>query len=144
MGCNHNRSVRAGTAKTTLCALLALLAPPAGAAEPPALTEAEIRALVAHGPWPVPLAADPGNRVSGKREAVEFGERLFFDIRMSGSGKFSCGTCHVPERNWTDNQTRGAAAAEVDRNTPTACRRRASGRSSAPANWARARAMSQS
>ena len=27
--------------------------------------------------------------------------------------------CHVPERNWTDNRTRGAAIAEVDRNTPT-------------------------
>jgi cytochrome c peroxidase len=38
---------------------------------------------------------------------------------MSGNGKFSCGTCHVPERNWTDNRTRGAAIAEVDRNTPT-------------------------
>jgi cytochrome c peroxidase len=105
------------------CALAALAAliPPAGGAadDPPPLTESEIRAILAHGPWPVPLATDPGNRVSGKREAVEFGERLFFDNRLSGSGKFSCATCHVPERNWTDNQVRGAAMAEVDRNTPT-------------------------
>jgi cytochrome c peroxidase len=50
---------------------------------------------------------------------VAFGERLFFDQRLSGNGKFSCGTCHVPERNWTDNRTRGAAIAEVDRNVPT-------------------------
>lgn len=107
-----------------ICGMLAALAafcPPHGLAaeDPPALTDAEIRAILAHGPWPVPLATDPANRVSGKREAVEFGERLFFDNRLSGSGKFSCSTCHVPERNWTDNRTRGAAAAEVDRNTPT-------------------------
>jgi cytochrome c peroxidase len=82
-------------------------------------TAEEIRAIVAHGPWPPPLATDPTNRVSGTREAIELGERLFFDQRLSPSGKFSCGTCHVPERNWTDNRTRGAAIAEVDRNTPT-------------------------
>jgi cytochrome c peroxidase len=64
-------------------------------------TAEEIRAIVAHGPWPPPLATDPSNRASGKREAIELGERLFFDQRLSPSGKFSCGTCHVPERNWT-------------------------------------------
>jgi cytochrome c peroxidase len=99
------------------CLLAAALAP-AGATEPP-FSESEIRALVAHGPWPVPIRADPSNRVSGKREAIELGERLFFDKRLSAGGNFSCGSCHVPERNWTDNQTRGAAIAEVTRNTPT-------------------------
>jgi cytochrome c peroxidase len=87
------------------------------AAEP--FTEAEIDAIVSLGPWPAPLAADPTNRVSGKRPALELGERLFFDKRLSASGRFSCGTCHVPERNWTDNRVKGMAAAEVDRNTPT-------------------------
>jgi cytochrome c peroxidase len=82
-------------------------------------TPEEIRTILSHGPWPVPVKTDPSNRVSGKAEAIEFGERLFFDQRLSGSGKFACGTCHVPERNWTDNQTLGAAAAAVDRNTPT-------------------------
>jgi cytochrome c peroxidase len=97
---------------------LALLAATA-AAQDITFTDAEIRAILAHGPWPPPLVRDASNRVSGSREAIELGERLFFDRRLSSSGKFSCGTCHVPERNWTDNQTRGAAAAEVDRNTPT-------------------------
>ena len=82
-------------------------------------TEAEIRAILAHGPWPTPSAADPTNRASGRRAAIELGERLFFDTRLSVNGRFSCGTCHVPERNWTDNKVRGVAAAEVDRNTPT-------------------------
>src|SRR5258706_963485 len=113
--------MKAQAAISCALAALAAFAPPSrGAAEdPPPFTEGEIRAILAHGPWPVPLRNDPSNAVSGKREAVEFGERLFFDSRLSGSGKFSCGTCHVPERNWTDNRTRGAAVAEVDRNTPT-------------------------
>lgn len=104
-----------------MLAALAVLPPPSGVAaeSPPPLTESEIRAVLAHGPWPAPDTSDPRNRVSGKAEAIEFGERLFFDTRLSGSGKFACATCHVPERNWTDNRTRGAAAAEVDRNTPT-------------------------
>jgi cytochrome c peroxidase len=101
------------------CALAALPWSVAAAEEAPSFTESEIRAILAHGPWPVPRTNDPSNRVSGKREAVELGERLFFEQRLSLAGKFSCGTCHVPERNWTDNQTRGAAAAEVERNTPT-------------------------
>jgi cytochrome c peroxidase len=101
------------------CALAALPWSAAGADEVPSFSESEIQAILAHGPWPLPSKADSSNRVSGKREAVEFGERLFFEQRLSAVGKFSCGTCHVPERNWTDNQTRGAAVAEVDRNTPT-------------------------
>lgn len=111
-------------AKTAICCALAVLAwvvAPAGVAagDPPPLTEVEIRAILSHGPWPAPDASDPRNRVSGKAEAIEFGERLFFDTRLSGSGKFACATCHVPERNWTDNRTRGTATAEVARNTPT-------------------------
>ena len=95
------------------------LAALAGSALAEAFSEAETRALLSHGPWPVPITPDPTNRVSGKREAIELGERLFFDQRLSPSGKFSCGTCHIPERNWTDNRIRGAALADVDRNTPT-------------------------
>jgi cytochrome c peroxidase len=107
-------------AKIAFCCALAAL-PWCGAAadDSPAFTESEVRAILAHGPWPAPATVDPSNRVSGTREAVELGERLFFEQRLSPTGKFSCGTCHVPERNWTDNQTRGAAAAEVERNTPT-------------------------
>ncbi len=99
---------------------LAVLLPAAGvAADEPVFTPGEIRAILAHGPWPAPATSDPTNRVSGKRAAIELGERLFFDRRLSVAGNFSCATCHVPERNWTDNRTRGAAAADVDRNTPT-------------------------
>jgi len=57
--------------------------------------------------------------VSGQPDAIEFGTRLFFDQRLSASGTMSCSSCHVPERNWTDNLRRGVGMREVDRNTPT-------------------------
>ena len=82
-------------------------------------TEAEVRAILAHGPWPVPWARDPSNRVSGNPAAIELGERLFFDRRLSGNGEFSCSRCHLPERNWSDGLARAVGIEEVDRNTPS-------------------------
>lgn len=82
-------------------------------------TEAEVKQILTHGPWPLPARVDPSNRASGKAEAIELGTRLFFDTRLSASGRMACASCHVPERNWTDNLTRGVGSVEVDRNTPT-------------------------
>ena len=50
--------------------------------------------------------------------AVDFGEQLFFEPKLSTSGKLSCGTCHVPERDWSDGLKRGEGMQTVDRNTP--------------------------
>jgi cytochrome c peroxidase len=93
--------------------LLALLAPAAHA-----FTGAEARAIAAHGPWPPAFAPDSSNRASGKPEAIELGERLFFDRRLSADGAQSCSRCHLPERNWTDGEARAKGLARVDRNTP--------------------------
>jgi cytochrome c peroxidase len=71
-----------------------------------------------HGPWPQSWSRDPSNRVSGKREAIDFGEHLFFENRLSGKGTLSCGSCHVPERDWSDGLQRGEGMQTVDRNTP--------------------------
>lgn len=35
---------------------------------------------------------------------AELGKTLFFDPRLSGSGKTSCATCHLPEQAWTDGK----------------------------------------
>ncbi len=82
-------------------------------------TEAEIKQILSHGPWPLAPTLDATNRVSGNREAIELGSRLFFDERLSGKGQLACASCHVPERNWTDNLRRGVGSTEVERNTPT-------------------------
>lgn len=103
----------------SLGGLALLVAASAVPASDVVFTESEVRAILSHGPWPAPATRDPSNRVSGNPAAIEFGEGFFFDTRLSSSGKFACATCHVPERNWTDNRIRGAAAADVDRNTPT-------------------------
>jgi len=108
------------TALGAVCAMLPWVSPAdENFAGKPAFTDSEIRIILSHGPWPAPVPHDPTNRVSGKPHAIEFGTRLFFDQRLSGTGKLACATCHVPERNWTDNLRRGVGTAEVDRNTPT-------------------------
>jgi cytochrome c peroxidase len=49
-----------------------------------------------------PLAADPSNRYGDDPRAAALGEQLFFDPRLSGNGKVSCATCHVPDRAFQD------------------------------------------
>jgi len=84
-----------------------------------AFTEAEIRAIIAHGPWPPAFVPDPSNRASGNPQAIVLGERLFFDRRLSADGRHSCARCHVPEINWTDGLPRARGLELVDRNTPS-------------------------
>ena len=79
----------------------------------------EKQKILAHGPWPQAFRPDPSNRVSGKPEAIAFGERLFFEPRLSGTGSVLCATCHVPFRQFQDARPRGFGLEEVDRNTPS-------------------------
>ena len=60
----------------------------------------ELRSLSLRALEPVP--ADPTNRVADDPRAAALGERLFFDTRLSANGKVSCGTCHVPDRDFQD------------------------------------------
>ena len=75
--------------------------------------------ILEHGPWPPKPRRDAGNRVSGKPEAVAFGERLFFEPRLSSTGSVLCATCHAPFRAFQDGRARGFGLEEVDRNTPS-------------------------
>jgi cytochrome c peroxidase len=79
----------------------------------------EVVRILQHGPWPPPLKADPSNRVTGKREAIELGEKLFFEPRLSGTGSVLCATCHAPFRGFQDARPRAFGLQEVDRNTPS-------------------------
>ena len=82
-------------------------------------SEEEIKKILAHGPWPPAPRKDASNRVSGKREAIALGERLFFEPRLSGTGSVLCATCHVPFRRFQDSRPRGFGLEKVDRNTPS-------------------------
>ncbi len=98
-------------------AALLLLAAGGSWAQPVEFTDSEKRAILRHGPWPAPWSPDPTNRVSGNAEAIALGERLFFEPRLSPSGKVLCATCHAPFRGWQDGRARAFGHAEADRNT---------------------------
>ena len=76
--------------------------------EPVRFTDAEKRQILRHGPWPIAFTPDPSNRASGDRHAIELGEKLFFDRRLSPSGTVSCGSCHQPDLHWTDGERRAS------------------------------------
>jgi cytochrome c peroxidase len=105
-----------GTGRSALGALLLSFASAAGA-QLLDFNDAEKRAISRHGPWPAPWTADPTNRASGNPEAIVLGERLFFEPRISPSGKVLCATCHAPFRGWQDSRARAFGHAEADRNT---------------------------
>jgi cytochrome c peroxidase len=66
---------------------------------------------------PSPLNVDDDST----RQIVELGKLLFFDPRLSGSGKISCASCHQPELSWTDGKARslGHEGLMNKRNAPT-------------------------
>ncbi|BBK31118.1 cytochrome c peroxidase [Stella humosa] len=106
---------RPGWLAAILLVAAALLAD-AAAAE---LTPAETARILRHGPWPLAWRPDPGNRLSGKAEAVELGRALFFDSRISPDGTVACATCHRPDRAWTDGRPASRGLADHDRNAPS-------------------------
>ena len=82
------------------------------------LTGEQISRMLQHGPWPAAWQPDPSNRVSGRADAAALGRRLFFDARLSPSGRVSCSSCHRPERSWSDGRPRGIGLRAGQRNTP--------------------------
>jgi cytochrome c peroxidase len=83
----------------------------------PEFSDAERRRVLSHGPWPPRSSRDPSNRVSGQPAAIDLGERLFFDRRLSGNGIMACDWCHTPSLDWTDGFARGVGKETVNRNT---------------------------
>jgi cytochrome c peroxidase len=65
------------------------------------------------------LPEDPTNAVADDPAAVAFGERLFFDPRLSGNGAVSCATCHQPALGFTDGKPKGEAIGTSRRHTPS-------------------------
>jgi len=84
-----------------------------------AFTADEVAQILQHGPWPPRQAPDASNRVAASARAAAFGQRLFFDTRLSNSGTLSCASCHVPEFQWTDRRATATGLGEAERNTPT-------------------------
>jgi cytochrome c peroxidase len=75
----------------------------------------ELRSLSLTALEPVP--ADPTNRVADDPRAARFGERLFFDTRLSSDGKVACGTCHQPDRDFQDGTALGRGVGVTSKRT---------------------------
>jgi cytochrome c peroxidase len=85
--------------------------------------------------WPAPLIDEgvqwtelgplPASPLAGKedslRDIIQLGKVLFFDPRLSASGKISCASCHQPQLNWTDGKAKavGHEGAMTKRNSPS-------------------------
>ena len=78
--------------------------------------------ITSHGPWPPAPAQDSANRAEGRPAALAWGRQLFFDPRLSASGRLSCATCHQPARAFQDGRPTARALADGKpgaRNTPS-------------------------
>ena len=68
-------------------------------------------------PLPAEVPAPKNNPTTPAK--VELGRQLFFDVRLSGNNRISCGSCHMPGRAFTDGQalSAGADGTPLRRNT---------------------------
>jgi cytochrome c peroxidase len=77
------------------------------------------RALIV-GMSPVPDPPDARhNPVAADPRAARLGHRLFFDARLSATGRHACATCHDPARHFTDVRTVAEGKGRTHRNTPS-------------------------
>ncbi len=63
------------------------------------------------------LPPDPSNAVADDPRAAALGEALFFDKRLSSNGEVSCGTCHLPDRQFQDDLALGKGVGTTARRT---------------------------
>ena len=86
-------------------------------------TQGEQAALarIANPPLGLPEVAVPDNNPPTAAK-IRLGRKLFFDERLSHSGKLSCGSCHLPHEGFTVNEGAtpvGHEGAILRRNAPT-------------------------
>jgi cytochrome c peroxidase len=106
------------TTKLVACAALAIMLVAALAGRRSRWSDEErevLRALSLSSLGPLP--ADPSNRWADDARAAALGERLFFDTRLSGNGKVSCATCHLPQKDFQDGTALANGVGTTDRRT---------------------------
>ena len=96
-----------GSAAAALCAVLTVTLASAGTPEPAAgavrWSDAERAVLASLSLKRLPpVPADPSNAVERLPAAVELGQRLFNDARLSRNGAVSCASCHDAARQFQD------------------------------------------
>jgi cytochrome c peroxidase len=114
VACEENKSSSGGPAAS------ATSSAPASASAAP---EVKLPPAPPVAPAPLGLPAEMGTPADNPTtpDKVWLGERLFFDKRLSSGGEFSCESCHVHEKGWTDGLafSKKADGKLNTRNTPT-------------------------
>jgi cytochrome c peroxidase len=64
-----------------------------------------------------PLPADRSNRYADDTLAARLGHRLFFDARLSSTGRVACASCHAPERDFQDGRALAQGVGTTARRT---------------------------
>lgn len=85
---------------------------------PRPLTAEEGRRALQLSPLPA-LAPDPTNAFADHPAAARFGQRLFFDERLSRDADRACATCHDPAQAFTDGERVAIGLLPLERHTPT-------------------------
>jgi cytochrome c peroxidase len=96
-------AVASSAVLSTLCTGAVSIAADRANASPARWTEKEratLRSLSIGSLGPLP--ADVSNRFADDVRAATLGHELFFDARLSGNGKVSCASCHVPSQDFQD------------------------------------------
>jgi cytochrome c peroxidase len=68
---------------------------------------------------PESLPPASGNAVGDSDDAARFGQRIFFDARLSSDQEQRCAGCHLPENFFVDNKPVSQGLALGNRNAPT-------------------------
>src|SRR5262245_50597386 len=100
-----NRSASMKLLRISSFVLLVLLMACSNTTQPTAEKAPEAPATPAAKPDAGPLGemAIPANNPQTP-DKIALGKMLFFDPRLSKSGKTSCETCHLPEKGWADGK----------------------------------------
>lgn len=108
--------LRAGFALGALALGLAAAALPRE--ERVVFSDTEVRRLLQHTGLGAP-PPDPTNAWADDARAARFGQRLFFDARLSANGEFACASCHDPDQGFADGKQVAEALGTAERHTPT-------------------------
>ncbi|MBK9210020.1 MAG: cytochrome-c peroxidase [Anaerolineales bacterium] len=65
------------------------------------------------------LPPDPSNLYADNSRAAEFGQKLFFDTRLSSNSEVACATCHKPELMFSDGLPLAQGVGTTSRKTMT-------------------------
>ena len=119
--CARRSASRCALVAALTATLLIAAVPTSGSAlsKRPTFSPEERARVLAHGPWPPPAAAEPGNAWARRPQTLALGQRLFFDPRLAPDGRMACASCHLPGLAWADGRARAHGRVPLDRHTPS-------------------------